>query len=269
MISVVVLTKNEEDRIQACLESVKWANEIIIVDDGSEDETLKIARNYAQKIISSRNADFSERRNQGMEQAHGEWILYLDADERVLKSLKEELQKSVENSQNSAYAISRRNIIFGQEVSYGPYKKDWMIRFFKKADFKTWVGKVHEYATFDGNLGYTKNSLLHLTHRSVDHFIFKTLSWSDIYANLLKESNHPKIVSWRLFRILLTESFKQGIIRKGFFSGTIGVIDSILQVFSQFVTYSKLWELQQNVSLKDVYDDIDRKLLESEFKNYK
>ncbi len=269
MISVVILTKDEEDRVKACLESVKWADEILIVDSGSTDQTLKIARNYTQKIVTSGNEDFAERRNEGMKQAQGEWILYIDADERVLEDLKKELQDITLNSKNSAYAISRKNIIFGTEVNYGPYKKDWMVRFFKKTDFKTWVGKIHEFATFNGNLGYSKNSLLHLTHRSVDHFILKTLSWSDIYASLLKSSNHPKIVGWRLFRILLTESFKQGIIRKGFFSGTVGVIDSLLQVFSQFITYSKLWEIQQSKPLKDVYNDIDKKLLENGFKNYK
>ena len=91
----------------------------------------------------------------------------------------------------------------------------------------------------------------------------------NIYAKLLKDSNHPEVVSWRLFRILFTESIKQGVIRKGFFSGTVGVIDSILQIFSQFVTYSKLWEMQQNKQLKDIYNDIDKKLVENGFKSYK
>lgn len=267
MISVIVLTKDEEDRIKACLESVKWADELIIFDNGSVDKTIEIAKKYTDKIISiSGIIDYQEVRNKAMEETSSDWVLYLDADERVLEGLRNELTEITESSDKSAYALSRKNIIFGTEVSYGPYKKDWMIRFFKRDKFKTWIGKVHEYATFDGELGYSKNSLLHLTHRDVDHFILKTLNWSNIYAQLLLDSKHPKMSGWRFFRILLTESIEQGIKKGGFFAGTVGVIDSLLQIFSQLITYIKLWQLQQPRRLNKIYDEIDKKLIEDGFK---
>lgn len=267
MISVIILTKNEEERIKACLESVKWADEIIVFDNDSQDKTTEIAKKYTDKIVHiSGMIDYQEVRNKGMEKATGEWVLYIDADERVLANLKDELVDISKTSSKSAFAISRKNIIFGQEVSYGPYKKDWMIRYFKKNKFKTWVGKVHEYATFDGELGYSNNSLLHLTHRDVDHFILKTLNWSNIYAQLLFDSKHPNMSGWRFFRILITESFEQGIKRRGFFAGTVGVIDSLLQVFSQLITYIKLWQLQKPKKIDQIYDDIDKKLIEDNFK---
>ena len=164
-ISVVVITKNEAGRIKACLESVKWADEIVVIDNGSSDFTLEIVKKYTDNILTFKNMDFSELRNKGMEKAIGDWVLYVDSDERVLESLKEELLKLVE-TEKTAYAISRRNIIFGREVNYGPYKKDWVIRLLKKNNFETWFGKVHEQPKFIGKLGYTKNSLLHLTHRA-------------------------------------------------------------------------------------------------------
>lgn len=266
MISVVILTKNEEEMIKVCLESVKWCDEIIILDNGSEDKTLEIAKNYTNKIIHLKSeTDYQKLRNTGMEKASHEWVLYVDADERVLAPLKDELLEISKTSNKSAFAISRINIIFGQTVSYGPYKKDWMIRFFKKDKFRSWVGKIHEYATFEGELGYTKNSLLHLTHRDIDHVVLKTLSWSKIYAQMLYDAKHPKMEGWRFFRILITEIFEQGIKRKGFFGSTVGVVDSLLQVFSQFFTYVRLWQMQQKTPIEKTYKEIDEKILENKF----
>lgn len=266
MISVIVITKNEEDRIEACLESVKWADEIIVADNGSSDNTLKIAKKYTPKIFQYEGSDFAKLRNQSMERASGDWVFYVDADERVLLPLRQEIEGIVKTSSKSAYAISRKNIIFGQEVDYGPYKRDWMIRLFKKDKFKGWVGQVHEYGTFEGELGYSQNSLLHLTHRNLDQFILKSLEWSRIDARLRLEAGHPRMTKWRFVRILITEIYQQGILRKGFFGGTVGVIDSILQVFCFFMTYVRLWELQQEKNLTVVYDDLDKKMIQTGFR---
>ncbi len=265
-LSVVILTKNEEGLIKTCLESVKWADEIIIIDGGSTDKTLEIAKKYTSRITFGLDEDFAVRRNKGMEEAKGEWVLYIDCDERVLQPLKEEIEEILKNGGSSAYAISRKNIIFGREVNYGPYKNDWMIRLFKKDEFVTWVGKVHEYAKFKGKLSYIKNPLLHLTHRDIDQIVLKSLAWSKIDAKLKLESNHPSMSGWRFIRILITELIKQGIQRRGFFNGTVGVMDSILQAFSMFITYVRLWQMQNTKSLNDIYRDIDKRLIEENFK---
>ncbi len=266
MLSAVVLTKNEEQRITACLESIKWADEIIIVDGGSTDSTLQIVKKYTNNILTFSQEDFAARRNKAMEYAKGDWVLYVDSDERVLASLREEIEGLMKNGEFASYAISRKNIIFGNQVSYGPYKNDWVIRLFRKENFGEWFGKVHESANFKGKLGYAENSLLHLTHRDVDHFILKSLEWSKIDARLRLDSNHPKMTGWRFIRILITEIFNQGILRKGFFNGTVGIIDSILQVFSMFITYVRLWQLQQSKPLGKIYDELDEKLIENNFK---
>lgn len=265
MLTAVVLTKNEEERITACLESVKWADEIIVVDNGSTDHTLAIAQKYTDKIIKLKNQNFSFLRNRGAEEANEDWILYIDADERVLTNLKNEIEALITFDNMSAYAISRKNYIFGQEVNFGPYRYDWVIRLIKKSDFETWVGKVHEYPKFKGELGYSKNSLLHLTHRNLDQIIFKSLEWSKIDAKLRFDAHHPKMSGWRFLRIFVSEVFNQGFSRKGFFNGTIGIMDCLLQVFSLFMTYVRLWELQQSKPRDKVYDDIDTKLLENKF----
>lgn len=267
MLSVVIITKNEESRIKACLESVKWADEIIVVDSGSEDNTLKIAREYTEKIFEVSLQDFSSLRNLVTEKASGDWVLFVDSDERVLESLKKEIEIMITLSDYSAYAISRKNIIFGQEVRYGPFWPDWVVRLIKKQDFNGWVGKVHEYPKFRGKLGYSRNSLLHLTHRNIDQIVLKSLEWSKIDAKLRLDSKHPKMSGWRFLRIFITEIFNQGILRKGFFNGTIGTMDSLLQAFSFYMTYVRLWEMQQSKPLDKVYDELDQKLIENSFKD--
>lgn len=266
MISVIVIAKNEEGRIKTCLESVKWADEIILADNGSSDKTKQVAREYTSKIFEFDGLDFDSLRNKAFEKVVGDWVLYLDADERLLNPLRNEIESLITFGDYSAFAISRRNIIFGKEVSYGPYKKDWVIRLFKKGDFEGWKGKVHESPTFKGKLGYAKNQLLHLTHRDLDQIVLKSLEWSKIDAKLRLESGHPNMSGWRFLRILFGEILNQGIKRGGFFNGTISVMDSMLQVFSLFLTYVRLWQMQQEKPLDKVYEDIDESLMENGFK---
>ena len=266
MISAIVITKNEQDRIKACLESIKWVDEILVLDNGSSDDTIEIAKKYTKNVFSFEGLDFSSLRNKGKEKASNEWVLYVDSDERVLNPLRMEILQFIDADEFSALAISRKNIIFGKRVDYGPFKKDWVIRLLKKKEFEGWIGKVHEYPKFKGKLGYSKNSLLHLTHRNLDQIVLKSLEWSKIDSKLRFDSNHPKMTGWRFLRILFSELFNQGIKKKGFFSGTVGVMDSVLQAFSMFLSYVRLWQMQRIKPLEQVYEDIDRKLIEENFK---
>lgn len=268
MLSVVIITKNEEGMIETCLESVKLADELVIMDNGSSDKTKQIAKKYTDKVFEFNGHDFAALRNEAMKKIAGDWVLFVDADERVLEPLKQEILQitNTDDGKYSAYAVSRQNIIFGQAVSYGPYKHDWVIRLIKVNAFENWIGEVHEYVKFKGELGYLKNKLLHLTHRDLDHFMMKSLDWSKIDAGLRLKAGHPKMSGWRFLRILLSETFNQGILRKGFFNGTVGIIDSFLQVFHLYITYVRLWELQQKTSLEKIYKNIDEQLLKDNFR---
>lgn len=265
MLSIIVITKNEEDRLKACLESVKWADELIVFDNGSVDNTLEIAGKYTKKIYVDKTSDFAFIRNQAIKKSQGDWVLFVDADERVLEPLHQELIELINSTTHSAIAISRRNIIFGQEVKYGPFWPDWVVRLLKRADFKEYAGKVHEQPTFNGSLGYSKNSFLHLTHRNLEQIVLKSLDWSKIDAELRLSANHPKMSGWRFLRIFLSELFNQGIKRRGFFSGDIGIMDSLLQTFSLYMSFIRLWELQQKPPLKEKYDTLDDDLIKNGF----
>lgn len=264
-LSIVIIARNEQEMIENCIKSCSFGDEIIVLDNGSADKTAEIAKKNGARVISFESDDFSKTRNKGMEEAKGDWVLYVDGDERILKPLQDEVRALVAGTGYSAFALSRINIIFGNKVDYGPYKKDWIIRLFKKDQFESWVGKVHEYGKFKGNLGYSQNSLLHLTHRDLDHFMAKALDWSKIDAKLRLEANHPKMTKWRFFRILISQSFEELINRRGLFGGTVGMIDSVLQIFSFYITYIRLWEMQQNPALSKKYKEIDQKLLADKF----
>lgn len=264
-LSIVVITKNEESLLKTCLKSCAFADELIVIDNSSTDKTVEIARQNGAKVIPFESDDFAKTRNKGMEAAKSDWVLYVDADERILKDLEMEILDAINGVPISALAISRQNIIFGQSVNYGPYQKDWVIRLFKKSDFETWVGKVHEYGKFKGEMGYSKNSLLHLTHRNLDHFMQKSLDWSNIDAKLRIDANHPKMTKPRFLRILFTSFWNELIIRRGLFGGTVGFIDSTLQAISFYLTYIRLWEFQHSKSLDEIYKDIDKKLIENNF----
>jgi glycosyltransferase involved in cell wall biosynthesis len=264
MISAIILTKNEEERIEACLKSVEWADEVVVVDCGT-DRTQKIAKKMGAKVYFREFDNYVNQKNWAAEKVTGDWLFYLDADERVLQPLKNEILSKVKETDCSAFALSRINVILGKEERYGPFWPDWIIRLVKKSDFKGWTGEVHETLNFSGKLGYSKNSLLHLTHRNVDQIVLKSLNWSNIDARLRLNAHHPKMSSWRFLRILATELFYQGVIRKGFFSGTRATIDALMQTFSLVMTYAKLWELQQPKPLDEVYRDLDKRLIENGF----
>ena len=132
--SVIIIAKDEEEMIGECLESVKWVDEIILLDGGSTDKTLDIARKYKAKIIPQevKTEDWGAWHNQGLKVAQGEWIFYLDADERLTPELQKEIISNIQYpiSNISAFAIPRRNFLLGKPMSYGGWYPDYQIRFF-------------------------------------------------------------------------------------------------------------------------------------------
>ncbi|OGE32053.1 hypothetical protein A2631_02960 [Candidatus Daviesbacteria bacterium RIFCSPHIGHO2_01_FULL_44_29] len=266
MISVLVIAKNEEKLLAKCLESVQWADEIIVIDDESTDQTKQIALKYTTKVYTQAFNGFSEKRNFGLSKVAGDFLLCIDADERVLAPLKKEIVNLINNpTEDTAWQVSRRNIILGEEVKYSAFWPDRVIRLFKVKSLKNWQGEVHEQPVFEGSLGTLQNPLLHLTHRDIDSMVLKSLEWSNIDARLRLQAQHPPMSGWRFMRIMLTETWKQGVARRGFFNGTVGTIDALLQVFSLYLSFVKLWQLQRKQSLDDTYRQIDEALSRQDF----
>ncbi len=246
-LSVIIIARNEEQMIGDCLKSVRQlADEIILVDSGSTDKTVDIAKEYGAKIINlpSEKLEFAKWRNAGLKEAKGIWVFYLDADERVTPELHKEIKESI-NKHLTAYKIPRRNFYLGKEMHYGGAWPDYVKRLFLKEKLKRWVGELHEDPVFEGEMGKLKNPIVHIAHRDLSSMVEKTREWSKIEAELLYKSGHPPVTWWRILRIMLDEFWLRGVKLQGWRDGTVGWIEIIFQMFSRFVTYGRLWELQQ------------------------
>ncbi len=248
-LSVVVLTKNEEKNIEKCINSVLFADEIIVIDDYSEDKTTeKIkALNNKQIYIFQRHLqdNFSEQRNFALEKCKSEWVLFLDADEEVTNDLKEEIQKTISNVKESIKGISikRRDIYNGKELKHGEWGTIKLIRLARR-DSGKWEGSIHETWQIGGEVSELQNFLYHYPHQSLTEFLNELNFYTSLRANELFEKDVKS--SW-LSIVLYTKGkfFQNFILRLGFLDGIEGIIYSVLLCFHSFLVRSKLWLLWQ------------------------
>lgn len=246
MFSAVIITKNEQEVIEDCLLSVSFADEILVIDTGNTDDTNKIAKSLGAKIIkSSPGTNYSQFRNDGLKAAHGDWILYVDADERVTPLLKKEIEQLIDSDPSiGAFEIPRRNIYLGKEMTHGGWGNDKVIRLFKINNLLRYERPLHEQPVFTGSLGTLKNELVHFSHRDLSSMLEKTIIFTNYEAELRFEQNHPPVVWWRLIRVMLTEFYFRFLKLSAARDGVEGMIDGLFQVFNMFVIYARLWELQ-------------------------
>lgn len=247
MISAVIIAKNEELMLPDCLKSLDWVDEILVIDDNSTDKTVPVAKKYKARVVHINDkGNFAEKRNKGLREAKGDWILYIDADERITPELRKEISDVMESPKSGAFAIPRRNFIFGKEFKHCGQWPDYQKRFFKKSDLRGWIGNVHETPQFEGSLTLMKNPMLHIKHESLSEMVEKTNNWSEIEARLMFEAHHPRMNIRRFLSAILREFWLRMIKQMAFLDGGEGIIYAMYQVFSRFVSYAKLWEMQIN-----------------------
>ena len=244
-ITAIVIAKNEELRIDACLHNLSWANEIIVVDNGSSDQTVSVAKKCGAVVLSGEGKDFSELRGLGLKEATGRWVLYIDADEEVDEPLKHEIQQVIQRDGVVVYFINRDTYFLGHHWPY----QDKVERLFQRSALRGWHGTLHETPLYVGEIGILAQPLIHRTHRTLEEMVVKTNEWSRLEAKLRFDAGHPPVVGWRLIRVMITGFWRSFILQGGWKAGTLGWIESIYQSYSMFLTYAKLWEMQQN-SLK-------------------
>lgn len=240
-ISAIIIARNEEENIKQCIENLKFVDEIVVVDNKSKDKTVQIAKRQGAKIYEVPGLDFSYLRNIGKEKAKGEWLFYIDADERVSKELLEEIKKVIAKSGKfSAFSFVRKNYFFGKPWP----KKEEVIRLIKKDKLLGWQGSLHEAPIVIGKVGKLKSVLYHYTHSDLSLMVKKTNEWSEIEAQIRYRSGHPVMSWWRFFRVMFSSFCSSYIKDGGWKVGDVGLIESIYQAFSTFITYAKLWEKQ-------------------------
>ena len=245
-ISAVILTKNEEGNIAECLHGLNFCDEIIVVDDGSYDKTVEIARGLGAKVFArSLNGDFAGQRNFGLEKAVNKWVLFIDADERVSKELKDEIEKEVSmlNNYYLGYLFKRDDYIFGKKLNFGETASVRLLRLARKSAGK-WARSVHEVWEVQGRTKTLKNPLKHYPHQTLREFIKDINFQSDLHALANqkedKNSNLARIVFWPKGKFLYNYLFKLG-----FLDGTEGFVLALMMSFHSFLSWSKLWIIQR------------------------
>src|SRR3989338_2702842 len=249
MITAIVLTKNEERNIVDCIESLLWCDEILVIDDNSEDKTVqiveKLKNDKVKVIIHPLNNDFSKQRNFALREAKQEWVLFVDADERVSLSLQYEILSSITDSLSnySGYYIRRSDNMWGKELKYGETGGNSFLRLIKKEKGE-WVGKVHESLRIKGKTGTLRNPLIHYPHQDITQFLQEINFYTDLRANELFDKK-IKVYWWTIIFYPLGKFIFNYGIKRGFLDGIRGLIFAILMSLHSFLVRGKLWQLWQ------------------------
>ena len=249
-ISALVLTNNEEEMIDDCLAQLDFVDEIIILDQNSQDKTLEIARQYTTHVFKTQEEAFDKNRNTLAKMAKGDWLLYIDADERLTQSLISEIKAVIKQDRYSAFYFPRKNIIFGKWLRYGGWWPDYVPRLFRRSQLIGWEGKVHETPKIRGQFDHFRSPLIHLTARNLSQMLKKSTKWAKIEAELYYKTYRSKVSALKVSKTLFFEFFRRYFTKMGFLDGSVGLIESIYQAFHQAIVLVYLWELQNNAQKK-------------------
>lgn len=243
LVSVVVLTKNEQARIAKCLDSVKWADEIIVVDDESADETVKIARQYTDRILLKKMDIEGRHRNWAYSQARNLWVLSLDADEIATPELKDEIINALSNNpKENGFTIPRRNYIGDFWVKYGGWYPSPQLKLFRKDKFKYEEVSVHPRAFMDDPCGHLKSDIIHYSYRDLEDFLNKLNNQTTREAQKWFGQNKPMRLGRFIWRSV-DRFFRSYIGKGGRKDGFIGFVVAYYAGLYQFISYLKYCEL--------------------------
>lgn len=249
-LSVTIITLNEEDYIRDALESIKWADEIVVVDSGSTDKTLDICREYTDKVYSNKWPGFVAQKNFATDKASHRWILSIDADERVTAKLAEEIRGQLSSPQADAYYFPRRVFYLGRWINYSGWYPDFKVRLFDRKKCR-WEGKyIHESVKVNGHTEYFKADLAHYTYKDISHHVRTMNSFTSISAREYYEKGKSCGLSNILFRPPFT-FMKKYILKQGFRDGLPGFIIAVSTAYYVFLKYVKLWELKNIKDCKE------------------
>lgn len=246
-LSVLILAKNEEKNIKDCIESAKFADEIIVIDDFSDDTTKEIAENLGAKVYQrALNGDFGAQQTFAIEKATGEWIFILDADERITPELADETRKIVEKHEYYAYKVSRLNHVMGKLIRHGGWYPDYATRLFPRQG-TTAKGLVHQQIVHQYQEKKLKYSIIHYTYISWEQYFNKF----NLYTKLAAEKNYQKgkraYFFWDIILRPCFAFFKGYILRSGWLDGKQGFVLAIFHYFFYtMVKYVKLYYMQKN-----------------------
>ena len=241
-ISVIIITHNEEDNIRRCLESVTFAEEIIVIDSFSRDKTLEIAAGFTRNIFKREWEGFSRQKNYGISRARNEWILSLDADEVLSVELKQEII-DLNPKGYAGYYIKRKPYFMGKFIRHCGWYPDKQLRLFKKSEGQFDENKiVHESVLLKGKKRVLENQMLHFPYKNIGQYFEQFNKYTSLAAQQYMRDGR-KFSKAKLILNPLATFFKMYFLRAGLLDGFAGFCICILSSWYNFVKYAKLWEL--------------------------
>jgi len=242
MLSVTVITKNEARNIEDCLRSVAWAQEIVVVDQYSTDGTADMAKGLGARVYQESWKGFARQKNCAVEKATGDWILSLDADERITVPLKEEIEETMGRKDAfHGYFIARKNFFSGQWIRHGGWYPDYCLRLFKKGSGRFEERAVHEKVVITGSTGYLRSPLEHYTYRSVADYLIRMERYSRLAALEIGEAKRPLL--WAALTLRPAFTFlNMYLLRGGFLDGKKGLFLAASYAYYTFLKYYRFSE---------------------------
>ncbi len=245
-VSAIVVCHNEEENIGACLESLRWCDEIVVVDSFSTDKTVEICRRYTDRVIQKPWAGYRDQKAFAHSQATQDWVLLVDSDERVTPELEYEISEALtgDNNEYSGYALPRLVYYLNRWWRRGGWYPDYDLRLFRR-ERAAWGGTdPHEKVIVQGKVRRLRHPLHHFTYRDIEDHVDRINRFTSISSRELHRSGQ----SWRLSDALLRPAarfFRSYFLRRGFMEGFAGFHVAVTAAVYVFLKYAKLWELER------------------------
>ncbi len=245
-ITAIIPTLNEEFNIEEAIKSVRFADEIIVIDSFSDDETVNLAQKLGVQVVQRVFDNFSSQKNYAIDLAKHDWIYVLDADERVNEELKDEILNAVRTANDCVgFYIYRAFYFFDRKINYGGWQRDKVIRLFRKDTCKYDGKLVHELIEYDGEIGFLKNKIDHYSYQNYDYYSIKL----DQYTSLQAEELFKKKRKVNAYHVIIKPIYRfcsHYILRLGFLDGFPGFVLANHHAYGVFTRYVKLWLLYKN-----------------------
>lgn len=248
-ISVAIITFNEEASIRRTLDSVRWVDEIVVIDSGSTDRTVSICREYTDNVMHQDWLGFAGQKNFAIDRTTGDWVLSLDADEPIEPGLADEIRRIVSSSSAlNGYRIPRKTYFLGKQIRYGGWYPDYNLRFFQKGKGRFEERAVHEAIKVNGKVGRTNHAIQHYAYPDLATYMSSINKYSSLAVSVMAGQGIGRFkTGWVniLLRPMGTFLFKY-IVRGGFLDGKHGLVLNLFHSWYVFAKYAKAWEYTQN-----------------------
>lgn len=245
MLTAVIITKNEEANLTRCLSSIGWVDEVVVVDSGSSDKTICIAKSFGARVIETEWLGFGRTKQLAVDHASNEWVLSIDADEEITETLKCEIQEVLVSASKFGYRIPRTSFYMGKPIHYCGWQSDAPLRLFHK-EYGCFNGKiVHEAVEMDTEPGKLREAMNHYTYPTISTHIAKIDTYTTLGAAQLVEKGKKAGLLTACTRGL-GKFVKMYFLKRGFLDGKRGFVLSVVSAFGVTLKYLKLWEATTN-----------------------